>query len=78
MNATRRRYAQLTFAQRTLFQADDALQVQSTALVSGVFLVNADALAGQFLRNMLGKYVGSGCEVMLRRDSNYSFQLELL
>ena len=72
MNATRRRYAQLTFAQRTLFQADDALQVQSTALVSDVFLVNADVLAVQFARNMLDKYVDSGCEVTGRRRRDNS------
>ena len=46
--------------------------------VSDEFLTNTKIPVGQFLRNMIGEYVGSGCEVMLRRDSNYSFQLELL
>ena len=67
MNATRRRYAQLTFAQRTLFQADDALQVQSTALVSDEFLVNADVLVADFARNMLDEYVDRGCDAVRRR-----------
>ena len=50
---------------------DDALQVQSTALVSDEFLVNADVLVADFARNMLDEYVVGGYEVARRRyDAN--------
>lgn len=70
-DAVRRRRRNVPFRRRALIQLDDALQVQSTALVSDEFLVNADVLVADFARNMLDEYVVGGYEVARRRyDAN--------
>ena len=62
------------FRRRALIQLDDALQVQSTALVSDEFLVNADVLVADFARNMLDEYVDRGCDAVRRRYNANTLQ----
>ena len=78
LNTTRRQETNSPLLEGRCFRRTMHFERARRRCVSDEFLANTKIPVGQFLRNMLSEYVGSGCEVMLRRDSNYSFQLELL